>query len=346
MKLRPEQLNQHCQNDLLPVYIISGDEPLLLQESSDAIRTAAKAQGFSERQVFTVEARFDWQQLQHASDTLSLFADKRLIELRLPTGKPGKDGGKALQAYCEQVPPDTVLLIVSGKLDAASQKTKWFKAVEGAGASVQVWPLNAQQLPAWIQQRFKRLGASVDGQGVELLASRVEGNLLAAQQEIDKLHLIHGQTPISADMIADSVSNSSRYNIFELADTALLGNAAKACKILNGLRAEGSEPTLILWAICRELRLLAQLQAGLADGERQDALFRQHRVWDKKQAVYQVALKKLSPKHLKHFLILAAQLDKIIKGVAGGNIWDGLQHLCIAMAGTNLMKAKPKTARV
>ena len=258
MKLRFEQLSEHLQQGLRPIYLLSGDEPLQLGEAADAIRAQARAQGFAEREVMHVEAGFDWNALAAASDTLSLFAEQRLIDLRLPSGKPGKEGGAALAEYAANPPQDTVLLITSGKLDKNAAKAKWYKALDSAGVTLQVWPVEANQLPRWVGQRMRARGLSASPEAAQLLAERVEGNLLAAAQEIEKLLLLYGESSVDAEMVEQGVADSARYDIFELVDTALLGDAPRVARIMEGLHGEGVEPILILWALVREIRALEE----------------------------------------------------------------------------------------
>src|SRR6218665_17122 len=248
MKLAPAQLSKHLQSGLAPVYAISGDDPLLCQEAADAIRAATRAQGFTERQVFNADASFDWGNLLQAGNSLSLFAEKRVLELRIPNGKPGDKGTAALLEYLARPPEDTLLLISLPKLDGSTQKTKWAKAIiDGPQAQfVQIWPVEVHQLPQWIRQRMSQIGMSATQEAVDLIAARVEGNLLAAAQEIEKLKLLADGNQIDAATVQAAVADSARYDVFGLIDAVLNGEAAHALRILEGLRGEGVEPLFIV----------------------------------------------------------------------------------------------------
>ncbi|RMN31989.1 DNA polymerase III, delta subunit, partial [Pseudomonas cannabina] len=268
MKLAPAQLGKHLQGTLAPVYVISGDDPLLCQEAADAIRAAARQQGFDERQVFSADASFDWGTLLQAGASMSLFAERRLLELRLPSGKPGDKGAAALMEYCARPAEDTLLLISLPKLDGSAQKTKWGKAlVEGAQTQfVQIWPVDIGQLPQWIRQRLSQAGLAATQDAVELIAARVEGNLLAAAQEIEKLKLMAEEGQITVETVQAAVADSARFDVFGLTDAVLNGEAAHALRMLEGLRGEGVETPVILWALTRELRALANMSQQFSQG--------------------------------------------------------------------------------
>lgn len=326
------------EKGLLPVYLVSGDEPLQSGEAVDAIRGAARARGFTERQVMHAEGGFDWNSLLAASDTLSLFAERRIIELRLPGGKPGDAGAKALTAYVERPSPDDLLIIVSGKLDKRQQQSKWFKALDSIGAVIQIWPVEREALPAWIRQRLLARGLQADPDAVALLAERVEGNLLAAAQEVEKLYLLHGQGRIGAAEVGEMVADSARFDIFGLVDAALEGNAERFVRMLQGLRGEGVEPVLVLWALARELRSLANMAWGLSKGEAMEQVLRSHRVWDKRRAAVSAALRRhRGPSRWDRLVARAARIDRIIKGSEPGNAWDELIQLGLLAAGVRVV---------
>ncbi|HJE28164.1 MAG TPA: DNA polymerase III subunit delta, partial [Pseudomonas nitrititolerans] len=268
MKLSPAQLGKHLQGSLAPVYVVSGDEHLLCQEACDAIRAACRRQAFSERQVLSVESGFDWGQLLEAGANLSLFAERRLLELRIPSGKPGDKGAAALLHYLARPAEDTVLLISLPKLDGSTQKTKWAKAlIDGKDVQfLQVWPVDAAQLPQWIRQRLSQAGLAADQEAVELIAARVEGNLLAADQEIEKLKLLAEDGRVTAVTVQAAVADSARYDVFGLIDATLQGHPEHSLRMLEGLRGEGIEAPVILWALARELRLLANIAQQYAQG--------------------------------------------------------------------------------
>jgi len=339
VRLRPEQLAARLGQDLPPVCLVSGDEPFQLEEAAASVREAAKAAGHTSREVFWAETGFDWPRLAGAADSLSLFAEKRLVELRLPSGKPGAEGGKVLAAWSENPPPDTLLLIIAGKLDKAQQNTKWFKAVDKAGVVVQVWPVEAAALPAWIARRMQARGMQPTPEAVALLAERVEGNLLAADQELEKLRLLTGGGPVDADQVAAAVSDSARYDVFGLVDAALAGDAARAARMLFGLRGEGVAANLVLWALTRELRALAAMSRALAAGQPQAAVFKAHRVWDKRKGPVQAALRRHPARRWQALLWQAGELERVVKGQAPGSPWEELLQLTLKIAGRPLFRA-------
>lgn len=340
MKLSPAQLNKHLQGQLAPVYIVSGDDPLLCQEAADAIRGAARQQGYDERQVFSADANFDWGSLLLAGASLSLFAQRRLLELRLPSGKPGDKGASALIEYCARPAEDTLLLISLPKLDGSAQKTKWGKAlIEGSQCQfIQIWPVDAQQLPQWINQRLSQAGLSAQRDAVDLIAARVEGNLLAAAQEIEKLKLLAEANQITVETVQAAVADSARFDVFGLVDAILNGEAAHALRMLEGLRGEGVEPPVILWALARELRLLAGLAQQFSQGVPLDKAFSQARppVWDKRRPLVSKALQRLSAQRWAMLLQDAQRIDAQIKGQAVGSPWTSLARLSLLMAGQRL----------
>ena len=333
-KLRPEQLPAALSKQLAPVYLISGDEPLLAQEACDAIREAARQRDFSERELYQVDASFDWNQLLAAANSLSLFAERKLIELRIPNGKPGKDGGKALVEYSQNPGDDNLLLIITPKLDGSQQRTKWCKALEQVGVHVQIWPIAGPQLPRWIGQRLQQAGLRADTQAIDILASRIEGNLLAAAQEIEKLKLLTSDGFISAELMASAVADSARYDVFGLIDKALSGDARGAVKTLNGLRAEGTDATVVLWALAREIRTLARILHAADQGQGFDTAARQNGVWDKRKALVQGALRRFRTPQLQQLLRKANAVDKAIKGMRRADPWDELMDLTLNLAGT------------
>ena len=341
MRLRPDQLAGHLQQGLAPLYLVSGDEPFQVEQASQAIRQAAQAQGYSERDVLYVERGFDWHALSESANTLSLFAQQRLLELRLPSAKPGDAGGKALVAYCERPPEDNVLLIIAGKLEKAQQNTKWFKALDKTGAVIQIWPVDADKLPSWIEQRMQLRGMQPTPEAVALLADRVEGNLLAADQELEKLRLLSGGGVVDADQVAQAVSDSARFDVFGLVDAALLGEAARATRILGGLHSEGVEPVLVLWALTREIRSLSGMGQLLQQGQGMGQVMSQYRIWDKRKPPVQAALRRYGLKRWHGLLWQAGEIERVVKGRAPGKAWDELLQLTLKIAGKPLFRAVP-----
>lgn len=331
MRIRADQLQQQLQKNLLPIYILSGDEPLLIQEAADMIRAACRANGFSDREVMHVDNSFSWNDLLASNSAMSLFSDRKLIELRMPTGKPG-EGSKALVDYANNASPDNLLLIICNKLESSSTRSKWYKTIENAGASVQVWPIDAKQLPRWIEQRLASAGLSASSDAVQLLADRVEGNLLAASQEIEKLKLYTDGDQIDADTVTATVADNARYDIFGLVDRAMEGDAAGSLKMLQGLKAEGSQPTVVLWALAREIRTLNLCAEQIEAGNGLDRVLQNNRIWDKRKAITKTALNRLRAKRLSRLLQLANKIDQSIKGMDNGNPWDLMEQLVMAMS--------------
>ena len=333
MQLKPEQLDTHLRKQLAPVYFISGDEPLRVMEAADAIRPAAREHGYDEREVLTVESGFDWGRLDSAGGSLSLFSERRLVDLRLPTGKPGDAGSKALRAWTEQPPEDTLLLITAGKLDPNARKGKWVQALDRAGVVVFVWPLDSQQFHAWVRMRMQRRGLEPTPAAVTLLADRVEGNLLACVQEIDKLYLLRGAGPVDADDITAAVADNARFDVFNLVDAALAGEAARSVRMLQGLRGEGMAPPVVLWALAKEIRQLAAMAAVVAGGQTIPKVLAQYRVWANRKTVVGKALQRLKGQGGNRLLRRCALIDRVIKGQAAGNAWDELLQLTLSLAG-------------
>lgn len=339
-KLRIDQLDRHLQQDFSHAYLVSGDETLLVEESCDAIRKRAHAEGFSERERYYVDNQFDWAQLFSAANSLSLFSDKKLIELRIEKGKPGDKGSKAICEYLDNLNEDNRLLIVTPKLDASVQRSKWVKTIEKSGQWLPVWPVNSTQLPRWLEQRIKRAGLTADSHCIELLAARTEGNLLAAHQEIEKLKLLSIDGYLTPELIAGAVANSARYDIFGLIDKVLFGDARNAAKTLQGLKNEGTEPTIILWGLAREIRTLLTIHKGLQEGQSFSWAAKQAGIWDKRQGLAQQAIKRISVQHLQLLLRQANAIDKAIKGLRKSDYWSELLDLVLNFSGSQSLDKK------
>ena len=331
MQLKPAQLDTHLAQNLAPCYLISGDEPLLVQECADAIRRAARAGGCTERQRLHISSKDDWLELGHAAGSLSLFAERKLIEVQLPSGKPGTEGSKAIQEYLANS-PDDVLLIVSGRIDKQSQKSKWYLALDQAGVVMPIWPVSPTELPHWISDRMSSLGLTAEPDAITLLAERLEGNLLAAAQEVEKLKLLHGDHTITATMVADTVSDNARYDAFRLVDVALSGDARGAVRTLRGLKGEAVQPPVLLWAVAREVRLLADLKRDVAAGTSIDRAMQQKGVWRNRQGLVRTALNRLSGRDLAEMQTLSFQVDGSSKGFLLGEPWSLLERLLIVLA--------------
>jgi len=338
MKIRAEQLQSHLSKELLPVYVISGDEPLLAQESADAVRLAARNKGFSGREVFHGEGKFDWGQLHNEANALSLFAEKKIIEIRISNGKPGDKGSKALCELCANPSPDNLLLVILPKLERSSQNSKWVKALEAVGAHIQVWPITGEQLPRWIKQRLLESNITANQQAVEILAERVEGNLLAAVQEIEKLKLLAIEGKVDAIMMSSVVADSARYNLFEFVDKVLAGDAQSAARSLRGLHSEGTDAIPLLWAITRELRILIKASEQISRGENRDWALKNAGVWEKRLPLFRTAIQRCSAAHLRMLLYQAGAIDRGIKGMRKADIWDELTTLVLSLAGSQTLK--------
>ena len=337
MRIKPEQLTGVLQKGLMPVYFITGDEPLQLGELADEIRKAARKNGYDNREIVSVETGFEWNQLAFMADSLSIFADKKIIDLRLPSGTPGVEGSKALIDYCDRISEDTILLITAGKIDSKALKSRWVETLDKQGLVIQVWPLEGQDLIRWIQNRMQLRGLVVQLDGIQLLAARIEGNLLAAAQEIEKLYVLYGAGSLSVQQINDVVADSSRYDVFKLMDTVLSANVSRIIKVLSGLRSEGTAAPIVLWALTRDARLLIKLKLAMAQGQNQDTLFKNHNIWDKRKLLISHALKRLSDRDLNHILVASAIADRQIKGQQAGDAWESLLEICLKFASSHSM---------
>lgn len=335
MWLKATQLDSDLKRQLLPVYFISGDEPLQLGEAADAVRQAAKTKGYESRELFTMDAHFSWPDFLQAADSMSIFADKKVIDLRLPSGKPGIEGSKALVNYCQRLPEDTVLLISAGKLEKSAKKTKWVTTLEKHGIAIQVWPLEGADFLQWLEQRLQRKGLSTDKQGLKLIASRVEGNLLAATQEIEKLYVLFGQGVLTVEQIRVVLVDASRYDVFNLVDAALSGRVDRVTKILAAVKQEGVVAPVVLWALSREIRSLINIQQQLDAGQPQNSVFMKHQVWDNRKKLVSHALNKLNQKALMSSLLVAAKADRQMKGQEEGDCWQSLLQICLILARQN-----------
>ncbi|MFI3185586.1 MAG: DNA polymerase III subunit delta [Methylococcaceae bacterium] len=332
MRLKPDQIAAALKKGLAPVYFISGDEPLQLGEMADAVRATARAAGYDTREVLVADAGFSWHQLTESAGSLSIFADKKIIDLRLPTGTPGTEGAKALVAYCERVPEDTLLLITAAKTASASLKSRWFQALDKAGCIVQVWPLDGQDLLRWLQQRMERRGLKAETAGIKILASRIEGNLLAAAQEIEKLYVLYGTGDISQQQIFDVVADSSRFDVFKLMDCVLSGRVGRILKILSGLQAEGVAAPVVLWALTRDARVLIKIKQALSAGQNRALVFKNNQIWAQRQQLVGDALNRLGEPDLCNILVLSAKADRQIKGRQQGDPWETLLAVCLMFA--------------
>lgn len=340
MKIPSEKIGQELGKRIAPVYLVSGDEPLLVAEVCDEIRAALREKGYSERELFHVDGSFDWEQVLFSANSMSLFAEQKILEIRIPGGKPGDKGATALKLYTENPPDDTTMLLVMPRLDAATQKTKWFKALDGAGVFVQVWPIGIAQLPRWLGERFRRAGLNADREAVDALIDRIEGNLLAAIQEIERLRLVSDNDRIGLQDIVEGVADSSRYDVFSLIDAAVAQDFPRALKIVQGLKLEGAEPLYIVNMLAREFRSLAGMAVAIERGSTVEAAIGAARVWPKRKSLVARCLRVHDSKTLLGFQRDASRIDKLVKGIGQGDPWTELTNLVLALAGRPVLPAK------
>ena len=323
MQLAAAQLTQHLQRGLRPLYTLHGDEPLLVQEAADAIRAAARGQGYTERTVHTVAgAHFDWSAVLAAGGSLSLFADRQIVEIRVPSGKPGKDGGAALQQIAEGAAGNdsTLTLVLLPRLDFQTRKTAWFAALEGNGVAIELPPVERGALPQWIAQRLAQQGQRVAGgeegqRTLQFFADRVEGNLLAAHQEIQKLALLYPAGELRFEQVETAVLNVARYDVFKLSEAVLAGNAARVQRMLDGLEAEGEAAVLVHYTLAEDIRALKRVKDAMADGRPLPMALREQRVWGVREKLFERVLPRLAPILLDNLLHSAHVVDGIVKGL-------------------------------
>lgn len=332
MKIRANQLSSHLKNSLAPCYLVTGDEHLLVAEALDAIRDAARAKGFGTRELHVATTGFDWGQLAASAGNLSLFAEQRIVELRLPTGKPGRTGGQAIVDLVSQAGPELLFIVTGPKLDGGTAKSKWVKALEQKGVSLPVWPIGLRELPGWIANRMRQAGLQPERDAVALIADRVEGNLLAASQEIEKLRLLLGEGKVTVADATNAVARSSRYDVYKLTDAAMAGDAARAVRILGGLRAEGVEPVIVMWALTRELRTLAMLDDAVRQGKDLGGAMQSLRVWSNRQGLVRSCVGRHQHGAFHRLLKTSGRADAAAKGQRFGDPWQMAADIVIEMA--------------
>ena len=318
---------------LSPLYIIHGEEDLLRIEALDTLRAAAKKQGYLNREVFTADNGADWDELLQSAGSAGLFADLKLLEIHIPNGKPGKNGGDALQTFAERLPEDTVSLILLPKLEKAQTQAKWFTALAAKGTVLEAKAISTQALPQWIKGRLKKVGLDIEPDALALFAERVEGNLLAARQEIGKLALLHPQnhTVNIADAEA-AVANVARFDVFQLSGAWMKGDALRVARLLDGLEEEGEEPVLLLWAVAEDIRTLIRLTAALKQGQSVQSVRNSLRLWGDKQTLAPIAVKRIPAVRLIEALKTCAKIDRIIKGAEDGDAWTEFKQLVTGLA--------------
>jgi DNA polymerase-3 subunit delta len=347
MRISTEQLQQHLSRELKPLYTVFGDETLLALEAADRVRARARAEGYIERSVLTADSGFKWSELAFTGNSQSLFAARRVLELRVPTGKPGTEGSAALQAYCESPPPDTVTLIALPGIDWRAQKAGWFEALERAGVSIEAKPVARKALPEWLEGRLRAQGQEADRETLDFIADRVEGNLLAAHQEVQKLALLFPAGRIAYEQAREAVLDVARYDVFNLGEALLAGDVLHLARMMDGLRGEGVAPPLVLWAIAEEIRAIGRVLDGVAAGRTPPQLWRDARVWgNAHQQLMQQNCRRFTVAQVEAAIAHAARTDRMVKGLIRGDIWDELLQLGLRFAAGAPAGAPAKQGRM
>lgn len=340
MKVYANQLRSTLSRKLPLACWLSGDEPLQMRDSTDLVRDICKSQGFSERERYDVDTQFEWGNLIAAGNSLSLFSDRKLIELNLKSSKLDETARKALAEYLQHASPDNLLLLTSPRIEPATVKTQWFTKLESQLLLVQIYPLDTDKLPAWISSRMADLGITADADAVQLLADRIEGNMLAADQEIIKLQLLFGSgTHLGIEHIARTVADNARFNVFGLIDACLAGESARVARTLQRLQQEGQELLPLNAMICKELRQLSSMVGDVARGHRIDDVIQRHHVWKNKQGMVRQALRRLTSSQIAELIIQARQVDLAIKGMQSLPAWMLMEQLCLGFSGLSLPKS-------
>lgn len=333
MQLRADQLAGHLSKPLGPIYLVHGDDPLLTAEAGDAIRAAARSQGYTDREILVVGTGFRWQELKSAAGNLSLFGGNKLVDLRIPSGKPGKEGGEALVKHAAQPPDGIITLITLPELDWTARKAAWFTALSNAGVVLEVNAPPLTALPEWIALRLQRQNQKADKAALDFIAQHVEGNLLAAHQEIQKLGLLFPAGQLSLAQVEEAVLNVARYDVNKLRQAFLAGDIARTARLLAGLQAEGVAAPLVLWAMTTEIRTLARLRMGLDRGEQLPALLKTERIFDNARSqALRPALERITSAAANTALQHAARIDRMVKGLADGDLWDEFLQLSLRLA--------------
>ncbi len=335
MRVTTEQLQQHLARGIKPLYTVFGDEPLLALEASDRIRSTLRAEGYSEREVLTAESGFNWSDLAHAASSQSLFASRKILELRIPNGKPGTEGSTAIQNFSARLPEDTVALVQLPSIDWRTQKSGWFESLEERGVCVEARAVTRKALPQWLAGRLKAQKQEADAETLHFIADRVEGNLMAAYQEVQKLALLFPPGPITFDQARDAVLDVARYDVFHLGEAMLEGDALRISRMLDGLKGEGAAPPLALWSLTEEIRAIGKIQSGVAAGKPVSMLVREARIRGAAhQNLMQANYQRFTPLHVADALRHAAYIDRMIKGLVKGDLWDELLQLALRFTRT------------
>lgn len=331
--IRLDQLEAQLDRALAPLYVIHGDEPLLSLEAADAVRQRGRAAGFTQRDVHVVERGYDWSRLGAAASSMSLFGDRTLIELRMPTGKPGTEGAAAIEAHCRAISPDVLTLVSLPRLDRKTQGSAWFTALTRAGVIVDVYTVDRARLPQWIAQRLARQQQRATPEALAFMADCVEGNLLAAHQEVQKLGLLFPDGELDFEQIRAAVLDVARYDVYQLSEALLGGDTKRLARVLDGLRGEGEAPNRALWVMSEDVRAVLRVQAARREGRALQDVFRAHRIWgEPRQRLVGTAAQRLSGERLEAGLAQAAAADRTIKGLTRGDAWDELLQLGLQLA--------------
>ena len=342
MKLFPDKLDAHLTKGAAPIYLLHGDEPCQLMELGDRLRADAREQGFDERTVIIANEEADWAQFRNSAASMSLLSALRRIELRLPTGKPGRSGGEALREYCANPPPDVRLVITSAKLDRSGSSSAWFKAIDKVGVTIAVWPVEANRLPRWLAGRLAAKCLQATPEALQLISERVEGNLLAANQEIERLALLFPDGMLEADQVLEAVADSARYSIADLSTAALMGQTGRSVRVLRGLQEEAVSEVLVLWSLANEIRAGARTAEAHEKGMAMDAALKAAGVWKARAEPLKEALSRHRAAAWLQMLASCSKIDRQLKGQAAGNAWDALESLCTRLAGNQRQEILPK----
>lgn len=342
MRVAVEDIGRHLQNGQLPATILlNGNEPLLIEEALDVIRQQFKSAGITERIRFTSETGFDWSQLNDAGQSMSLFAEKRCIELRLPTGKPGDKGSKAIVEYCQRAEQEDVLVVISSYLDKRQRQSKWVKALDDKGWVVDCYEIDAARFPGWLKQRLQSRALRVENGVVDLLVHYLEGNLLAAAQEVDKLQVLAKDGAVTLELVKSMLADQAKFNVYMLVDSCLAGDINKSLRMLHSLKNEDVEPVIVVWALAREVRTMASVSSALQRGENKAQLFRNNRIWSKRESCVNAALQRNTSTSWYAMLQDVAKLDQMVKGQRysqRGGIWHEIESLCLAICSAEPVK--------
>ena len=346
MRLTTEQLQAALTRGLKPLYTVFGDETLLALEASDRIRAAARTQGYAEREVLVADGGFRWSELAFAVSSQSLFSTRRLLELRIPNGKPGTEGGTALQSFCERLPADTVSLVQLPALDWRAQKSAWFEALEATGIAVEARVVTRKALPQWLAARLAAQDQQADTETLDFIADRVEGNLMAAYQEVQKLALLFPKGRINLDNVREAVLDVARYDVFNVGEAMLEGDPVRLSRMLDGLKGEGEAPPLVLWALTDEIRAIGKIISGCAAGKPIEMLMREARIrGPSHQALMRAKHVRYSESQVSAALRHAASIDRMVKGLVRGDVWDELLQLGLRFAKGNGGTAPARAGR-